>query len=217
MRISEKIYTAIDTHLRTGVPIYNNFDLDSGQVARIKAALHLYNAYEDNPLLNKRQFLKTVHHRAEREIANDLEVFEYIRSQMASFCSREDAKFIADHYARKLIKIGIAIGDYKPIESGIKQIVKIHHLDKEAPQEDVASHTATLPVVITADISHVDSNKQNLPDSHRRAILKDYGGKPDSSTQSVIDKADAILASGVGDADFSVSYADPVFMDEEED
>lgn len=139
----------------------------------------------DEPLMDVRKLLIHGFGRSEAQVSRDRVYIDFIFNLQYADTDRRKAKYVADHYAKKLIKIGEATGDWKPIDKGLKHYELIHGLDRDAPDTDPTKNTAELPVVFTTNITDLDPDRKRISDEERRKLLEHYGATEDQMSSAI--------------------------------
>lgn len=182
--LSTTIRAAIEKSYLTGIPIENTL-VSKAQAERIRLCQKVAARLAQNPLMDKYKLLVYGFGRSPKQAYLDMVYIDYIFNLQYSDTDRKKAKYVADHYAKRLIRIGEQTGDWKPIDKGLKHYEVIHGLDREAPLDDPTQNTAELPAVFTTDIKDIDPDRKRISDEERRKLLEAWGATEDQFASAV--------------------------------
>ena len=177
--LTSSVKSAIELSYRTGMPLEQIQSLNPRCIERIRLAQKVASRLADNPLMDVRKLLIHGFGRSENQISRDRVYIDFIFNLQYADTDRRHAKYVADHYAKKLIRIGEETGDWKPIDKGLRHYETIHGLDRDAPLDDPTKNTAELPVIFTTDIRDIDPDRKRISDEERRKLLAQYGASED--------------------------------------
>ena len=192
--LTATIKAAIELSYRTGTPLERIPSLTSQAIERIRICQKVAARMADSPLMDVRKLLMYGFGRTARQVVRDKVYVDFIFNLQYVETDRRHAKYIADHYAKKLMSIGESTGDWKPIDKGLKHYETIHGLNRDAPDVDPTTNTAELPVVFTQDISEKDPERKRITDEERRKLLEQYDATEDQLS-SFIDREKARILS----------------------
>lgn len=98
---------------------------------------------------------------------------------MLSQGQRDMQRYKANFYADRLLKIGDATGDWKPIDKGIGRIIEINALNQPDPPESIEEQIPKMGYLLTLDATQVKKGAQRHTPEQLAAMFKRYGVKQD--------------------------------------
>ena len=201
----QRVLTLVEKSYRYNYPL-EQMGLTPAQIQRVDMCTQVAKRLQDNPLMNVSQFLEKVFGRTSSEIMLDKKLIAAIRNLRYGTDDRDTAGFIAESMAKKLMQIGVSMGDPKWIDKGLSQYIRTKQLDQPAPQDDLMDNTQSLPIAFTPDIQQVDPNRTSLTTDARRALMKEWGAS-DDEISVYIDQVQQKMLSSNPDA-VAVEYPD---------
>lgn len=173
-RPSDKYLQKVELCLLKGIPVEScNMTLD-GKI-RYKICKEVYNLFVDNPMINLRDTIRNIAKRykldrSPAELSNDIYVIDYITSFMETG-NRNIEKQKALYGSDWLMRNGMATGNDKSVDKGIKWKCAIHNNFSE--QEQDYDKIAEMPIIVTNDVSIL--NKEPIPEEEVKALYDNYG------------------------------------------
>jgi hypothetical protein len=191
--LTATIKAAIELSYRTGTPLERIPALTKQAIERIRVCQKVAARLADEPLTDVKKLLMYGFNRTEKQYERDKHYVKFIFDLQYVDTDRRHAKYVADHYAKKLIQIGESTGDWKPIDKGLKHYETIHGLDRDAPDIDPTKNTADLPVVFTPNVSDIDPDRKRVSDDERRKLFEQYGATEDQISSFIDREKERIL------------------------
>lgn len=173
-RPSDKYLQKVELCLLKGIPVEScNMTLE-GKI-RYKICKEVYNLFIDNPMIDMRETIRNIAKRykidrSPAELSNDMYVIDYITSFM-EMGNRNIEKQKVLHSTDWLIRNGMASGNDKSVEKGIKWKCAINNNFNEKDQD--YDKVAEMPILVTNDVSVI--NKEVIPEEDVKALFNDYG------------------------------------------
>lgn len=184
------IIKAVQNHLDTGIPI-DSYNLTPQEVQRIEAVFHLYKAWKQNMLIDKRAFLQYVHNRRTQDIPSDLYLFDYIKQHTHDILlSKPDLLALQQQAVIEGFQAARQNGESATL---LKAADKLEKLREAMPEEAEQIHS-DLDDFYTTDVQKIAPDFIPVDSAARRKLIAKYGGKPDTNTQQVEDKIAALLS-----------------------
>lgn len=191
--LTPAVKAAIELSYRTGTPLEHINGITQKAIERIRLCQKVAARLSNDPLMDVKKLLMYGFGRSPKQAERDRVYVDFIFNLQYADTDRRKAKYVADHYAKKLIRIGEQTGDWKPIDKGLKHYELIHGLDRDAPDTDPTKNTAELPVVFTPNISDIDPDRKRISDEERRKLLEQYGATEDQMSSVVEREKERIL------------------------
>lgn len=187
---NSRIVKAITSHIETGIPITDtNYHLTPEEMNRIRVVFHLYKAWRKNPMLDKKTFLKEVHHRRTQDLPNDLYCFDLIKSLSSDLMmTKSDLMLIQQRAALEAYQKARDIGD---IALELKAAKMLGDIIKDLPENE-EQQQRPLDDFYTNNIRDIAPDFIPVDSPTRAKMLKKYGGQPDRNTQVVAEKVDRL-------------------------
>lgn len=173
-----KFYDVLRLHIENGIPV-PRLSLSERQKARVEIIDDLYAHYRHNPAMNVQNFIRNKYGLTSNcELYNLQRALNFVVS-MLSQGQRDMQRYKANFYADRMLKIGDATGDWKPIDRGIGRIIEINALNQPDPPESMEEQIPKMGYLLTLDATQVKRGAKRHTPEQLAAMFKRYGVKAD--------------------------------------
>lgn len=179
-----KFYDALRVHIEQGIKV-KYLNLNEKQRTWIDILDDLYDHIRHNPKMDVYEYMRNKY-----DITGCTALWRMNRALnfivgMMHNGQRDMQRFKANMYADRMLSIGDATGDWKPIDKAIGHLIKINALDQPDPPESLEDQIPKMGYLLTTDARDVKSGAKVYTPEQRAALFKRYGVEPDRWQQVI--------------------------------
>lgn len=191
-QFGRKFYDLLRIHIETGIPS-SRLDLKPELRKCIDIVDDLYEHWRHNPSMNTSDYIQNKYDIKDYSRIYKLnKALNFVCSLMSSGL-KDMQRYKANAYVDRMLKIGDATGDWKPMDKAIAHLTKINGLDQPDPAENIEDQIPKMGYLLTTKASDVNDRAVDHTPAQIAAMFKHYGVKKDIWQQ--------LLEDGKGTAD----------------
>ena len=173
-----KFYDILRIHIESGIPSCR-LDLKPELQKCIDIVDDLYEHWRHNPSMNTSDYIRNKYNINEYSRIYKLnKALNFVCSMMSNGL-KDMQRYKANAYVDKMLRIGDAIGDWKPMDKAIAHLTKINALDQPDPAESIDEQIPKMGYLLTTKASDVNERAVDHTPEQIAAMLKHYGVKRD--------------------------------------
>lgn len=191
-QFGRKFYDLLRIHIENGIPSHR-LDLKPELQKCVDIVDDLYEHWRHNPSMNTSDYIRNKYNITEYARIYKLNKALNFVCSMMSAGQKDMQRFKANAYVDRMLRIGDATGDWKPMDKAIAHLTRINGLDQPDPAESIDDQIPKMGYLLTTKASDVSESAVDHTPEQIAAMFKHYGVKRDVWQQ--------LLDEGKGTAD----------------
>jgi hypothetical protein len=173
-----KFYDLLRVHIEQGIKS-QYLNLSPEHKACVDIIDDLYEHYRHNPAMNTSDYIRNKY-----DIKDYARIYKLNKALnfvvgMMSTGMREMQRFKANAYVDRMLRIGDATGDWKPMDKALSHLTKLNGLDQPDPAESIEDQIPKMGYLLTTKASDVREGAKVHTREQMAALFKHYDIKPD--------------------------------------